>query len=537
MRKTHSHNPALLLSFLLSVSPALRAEPFCKEESGPIRVESTAPDAQVFIDDVPVGKTPWSGTAAIDNEKKTKAEAWGAVGSFLGGVVFGTLGAVTGIMSGSPVKEAVDGFKSGATKDVHYCEKRKTAHTVKVIHSSLTYTAEIADANSFGTVSADLSGIGFEQGNTARAGGDLMKARDLFRVVESFGGKEAEEAGRLAGEIDALFAKEARRAEEVKRALETGRALAGSENPESLAKAVAEFKKAEELDPKSKAREEREAALQKLHDAYAAKASAALKKGRYYQAVLALRAALSHLDVPATREALESAIAAHKETAGEPGYDLWVTGVARLEAGKPEAAARLFERAHREAPKDAAYLNALGAAFFDAGRYGEARELFLEALAIDPKAVWYYYLGRTELELFWLAENDSERETARLAAKDAFAKGVARARKPAWVEEMRKITPVLTGLTESRRRVDALSQEGNFREAVSELERILAYYRFQGSEDELADLKADSRGQQRREAFSGRYFRVAASTTALLALLLAGALGYLLWYRRGSPKA
>lgn len=315
MRKARARAPALAISALLAVSPSLRAEPFCKDDAGTIRVESTAPSAKVFIDDVAVGETPYTGTVTIEQEKKSKSQAWGVIGSTLGGIVFGGLGAVLGIVSGNPVREAKEGFKSGATKEVFYCARKATTHTVKIEKSGIYFASNVSSDKDFPTVSGDLSGIGFQQARDARDGGDLLKARDLFKVVASFGAKEAADAEKAAKEIDDALADEKRRAEEFKRSLEAGRKLVASGREESLVEAVSEFKKAAELDPKSDAEAELKALQKKLHDDFYARALAFLRKGRYYPAVLELRKALAQLDLPETRAKLSESIRRHKETA------------------------------------------------------------------------------------------------------------------------------------------------------------------------------------------------------------------------------
>lgn len=236
-----------------------------------------------------------------------------------------------------------------------------------------------------------------------------------------------------------------------------------------------------------------------------------------------------------TARALSLAIllaAAAPNAFADAGYDAWAKGTGALSAGKAASARRWFERAVGAEPDDPVYRNWLGSAYYDAGRYDDAREQLVRAAQLDPDKAWYYYLGKSNLEIFWSAKSDGEARSARTAAEAAFAEGVRRARKPAWVDEMRRAAPILPELLESKETLERHRTNGDFVGAVAELERILRHYAFAGAGEELEELNRLKGKQLRREAFQARYTRSASSLTWLLALTLCLGVGYLLWYRR-----
>ncbi len=278
-------------------------------------MESIPSGADVYIDGKHVGETPFSGKADIDQEERVEQKKHGVIRSIAGGAFFGGLGAVIGILSMSPIDEMVEGAKSGSTYDERFCKDKETKHAVSVVKSSITFITNISGKDDFPTVSADLSAIAFRLAKEAHEAGERIKARDAFLVTASFGADESEKARTFAQAIDDAIAAEKKREDDLQRSLEAGRKLLEREDSASLTKAAGEFKKAAEIDPESKAREELEAATEKLHDTFFRKGMAHLKKQRYYRAVIAFRQALKHRDYPKTSKALRRAIRSHKESA------------------------------------------------------------------------------------------------------------------------------------------------------------------------------------------------------------------------------
>jgi tetratricopeptide (TPR) repeat protein len=75
------------------------------------------------------------------------------------------------------------------------------------------------------------------------------------------------------------------------------------------------------------------------------------------------------------------------ESGGQPSgevYDWYVRAMQLLESGNPEAAAALLEHARVEEPASTSVLEALARAVFDARRYAESAEHFLQLIDANP---------------------------------------------------------------------------------------------------------------------------------------------------------
>jgi tetratricopeptide (TPR) repeat protein len=75
----------------------------------------------------------------------------------------------------------------------------------------------------------------------------------------------------------------------------------------------------------------------------------------------------------------------------ESAYDLLQRGAALLAGRHHAQAAIVLERADRLEPGKASILEALGRAYFNAGRHDAAREVFERLLEIDPSAHYAHY--------------------------------------------------------------------------------------------------------------------------------------------------
>jgi predicted Zn-dependent protease len=94
---------------------------------------------------------------------------------------------------------------------------------------------------------------------------------------------------------------------------------------------------------------------------------------------------------------------AGRRPAGEV-YDWYVRGRTLLDSGNPEAAAELLTHARDHEPESASVLEALARALFDAHRYPEAEQAFVELVEASPDDDYARFgLGLTRLRLGDLA--------------------------------------------------------------------------------------------------------------------------------------
>jgi len=76
-------------------------------------------------------------------------------------------------------------------------------------------------------------------------------------------------------------------------------------------------------------------------------------------------------------------------------YDLYRQGCERLEGGNPAGAAEVLELAVAHEPQKASLQEALGRAYFAAGRIARARSQFERALALSPTDDYAHFgIGR-----------------------------------------------------------------------------------------------------------------------------------------------
>ncbi len=79
-------------------------------------------------------------------------------------------------------------------------------------------------------------------------------------------------------------------------------------------------------------------------------------------------------------------------------YDLYMRGMKLLRAGDPAQAAVLLESAKKQEPAKASIREGLGQAYFNYGRFEEARRSFEEALEVDPANDYAHFGVASSLE-------------------------------------------------------------------------------------------------------------------------------------------
>jgi Tfp pilus assembly protein PilF len=109
-------------------------------------------------------------------------------------------------------------------------------------------------------------------------------------------------------------------------------------------------------------------------------------------------------------------------------YDLYQRGVERLEQGNPAAAAELLELAIEQEPDKASLHEALGRAYFAAGRTEPAKAQFEAALVRDPTDDYAHFgVGRCFERQGRFAEAAKHYKLAvALAPRDDYAAALAR---------------------------------------------------------------------------------------------------------------
>ncbi|MEX0718558.1 MAG: tetratricopeptide repeat protein [Planctomycetaceae bacterium] len=183
-----------------------------------------------------------------------------------------------------------------------------------------------------------------------------------------------------------------------------------------------------------------------------------------------------------TREAIPKAFGVDVATF-EKGYREFVDGiVAELKRGAPAAESRSIvelEKAHRDAPDDAATAGAYARALLKSGERRQAREIALKALAAD-KATADAALVMAQLEL--LAENVEGAIGHLRPALD---------RDQPHLEVLKMLAPLLVRAdeTDEAERLYVLGRE-TFPRDPAWLPGLAALYRFEAADDELREVLA-----------------------------------------------
>jgi len=204
----------------------------------------------------------------------------------------------------------------------------------------------------------------------------------------------------------------------------------------------------------------------------------------------------------------------------DSGYDHWAKGKEALDLGNRKIAASLFERAVRTEPKDSIYRNWLGSVYFDLGLYKDASRQLTKAVEYDKEAAWYYFLGKSHLELAWQSKNELEAEEFRIAAETSFKKGIQLARKKKWLVEMKKAMPILPDLTERKRHITQLQKMKKFTKAIAELDRLILHYPFNGIDNERRQLEQARDAHKRQRELHYKYAATASAMALVLLLVL-----------------
>jgi len=111
-------------------------------------------------------------------------------------------------------------------------------------------------------------------------------------------------------------------------------------------------------------------------------------------------------------------------------YDLYRQGCEKLEEGNAAAAAEVLELAVEREPQKASLQEALGRAYFAAGRIARARSQFERALALDPTDDYAHFgIGRCfEREGRWSEAAKFYKLACALSPRPDYASALARVR-------------------------------------------------------------------------------------------------------------